>query len=266
MEKPLYSIRMHGSLVGGHLSGAERLAPAEDLEALAASLVRRALGHQRGRADRIRLTLEAVPAAAVRTGCLPELTTVRVADYRQGRDLARRLLIQGGVSAVAAETAMAWIVRGAAPDGRSMRGAMLVDAVSGERLEPDQARGVRVSRMDLAPAAEKVLRQRLAERGLDNDHVREALVLAAKVLSGPGVLAELCWSDDPRYTAGYVALPELGYRRFAHLKPAGDERGGRAFFVRRDGLDVNDLIQYLETAVLLITEVGRVNGEIDMEA
>jgi len=141
-----------------------------------------------------------------------------------------------------------------------MRGAMLVDAQSGQRLEPDRARGVRASRMDLTPAAEQELRRGLAALGLDNAHVREALVLAAKVLSAPGIVAELCWSDDPAYTAGYVAAPALGYVRFPYLKPFGEERGGRAFFVRREGLDLAALIEHLERSVLLVDSIGALHG------
>jgi 6-carboxyhexanoate--CoA ligase len=85
-------------------------------------------------------------------------------------------------------------------------------------------------------------------------------VLAAKVLAAPGMVAELCWSDDPDYTAGYVAAPALGYVRFPHLKPAGEERGGRAFFVRRAGLELAALIDHLEQAVLLVDTVGALHG------
>ncbi|BCR05743.1 6-carboxyhexanoate--CoA ligase [Desulfuromonas versatilis] len=261
----MYSIRMHASRQGAHLSGAERLGGRQDLESLAAALLRRALEHPRGEAEQIVLTVEALPAEAVASGRLPDLTTLCVADYRQGRQAALRLLVAAGVREVAASLAIEALAQGASPTGGNMRGAMLVDADSGERLEPDRARGVRASRMDLAPGAELQLRLRLAERGLDNPHVREALVLAAKVLSAPGVVAELCWSDDPDYTAGYVATPFGGYQRMPHLKPAGEERGGRAFFIRRAGLDLPALIDYLEHAALLITEVGRINGEIEWE-
>jgi 6-carboxyhexanoate--CoA ligase len=260
MSAELYSIRMHASKGGEHLSGAERLAPAAELEGLAAELLRRAMAHPRGVADAVRLCVEAVPAAALQRGRLPDLRTVSVADWRQGRAAALHYLAAAGVAAGAAGAAMEQLAAGAAPGGGSMRGAMLVDSQSGERLEPDRARGVRASRMDLTPAAELELRRGLAALGLDNLHVREALVLAAKVLAAPGMVAELCWSDDPDYTAGYVAAPALGYVRFPHLKPAGEERGGRAFFVRRAGLELAALIDHLEQAVLLVDTVGALHG------
>jgi 6-carboxyhexanoate--CoA ligase len=223
-------------------------------------MVGRALRHPRGRAEQIRLSLDLVPAEEIRFGRLLDLHTIQVADYHQGRRAARRLLVEAGVRPPAADRAIEWIAKGAAADGGSMRGAMLIDAASGARLEVDPSRGVRASRMDLTPAADEELRRRLARRGLDNPHVREALVLATKVLAAPPVLAELCWSDDPDYSAGYVATRQRGYLRFPHLKPLGDERGGRAFFVDGEGLDREKLIGFLEHSVLLINEIGEIGG------
>jgi 6-carboxyhexanoate--CoA ligase len=263
MDESLYSVRMHSCRENRHLSGAERLVGPADLAAAAAALVRRALEHPRGRAEEIRLAVDRVPPEEIRRGRLLDLRTYRVCDYRQGRRTARRLLLDVGIAEAAVTAAMDWIANGAAPDGRAMRGAMLIDAAGGARLEADPARGVRASRMDLTADAEDELRSRLAERGLDNPHVREALVLASKVLAAPEVLAELCWSDDPDYTAGYVASRELGYIRFPQLKPLGEERGGRAFFVRRAGLDREGLVAFLEHAVLLFDRIGTIGGAED---
>lgn len=258
MDEPIYSLRMHAKRQQSHLSGCERLVVAADLERFAAEMVGRALRHPRGRAEEIRVSVDLVPAEAIHSGRLLDLRTFRVLDYVQGRQAARQLLLAASVQACAADAAIDWIATGAAPDGRSMRGAMLIDACTGARLEPDLFRGVRASHMDLTPAAEAELRRRLALQGLDNPHVREALVLAAKVLAAPQVVAELCWSDDPDYSAGYVATREDGYVRFPHLKPLGEERGGRAFFVRSEGLKLESLIDFLERSVLLINEVGEI--------
>jgi len=264
MIDSLYSIRMHAGSDGIHLSGAERIVAETDLERTAACLLRRAMTHGRGRAERVQITVDALDPETIGRGRLPDLRTVAVADYRQGRAAALDLLIEAGVAAAAARSAMEALASGAAPGGGVMRGAMLVDAGSGERLEPDRARGVRVSRMDLTAAAGQELRGRLQKAGLDNPHVREALVLAAKVLGAPGVVAELCWSDDPDYTAGYVCSAGQGYVRFPHLKPQGDPLGGRAFFLR-PGLDPKALIDYLEGSALLVDEVGAVHGETNRE-
>ncbi|WP_305042022.1 6-carboxyhexanoate--CoA ligase [Geoalkalibacter sp.] len=258
MSDELYSVRMHAERAGAHLCGAERLVSADRIEETAAVLVRRALVHPRGCAEGLRLAVDRVDPASVVRGRLPAVTTLQVSDFSTGRALAAELLAKAGVSSAAAVFAIHCLARGAAPDGRSMRGAMLVGATSGRRLEPDAARGVRVTRMDLSPQAEERLRADLAACGLDRPQVREALVLAAKVLAAPGVVAELCWSDDPDYTTGYVASADLGYVRLTELKPAGDERGGRVFFVDEARVDLAALIAFLEHQVFLADAVGAV--------
>ncbi len=257
MKYPLFSIRMKASLQGQHLSGAERLSVADDLDRLASEMVKRALGHTRGRAEKIQLTIEEIETGQVTTGSLPDLHTYLVDDYQQGRQAATSVLLDSGVTPLAIQKAMAAMATGAAPDRRSMRGAMLIDATSGQRLEPDKARGVRVSRMDLTEQARKELILGLQALGLDNAHVREALVLAAKVITAPGIVAELCWSDDPEYTAGYVASARRGYIRFPHLKPYGDERGGRAFFLASGEHNLPELIDYLQNKPVLFEQIGQ---------
>lgn len=266
MNKPLYSIRMRARRQGQHLSGAERLSSLEAVEQLAADMVQRAMHHARGRAESIELTIEQISAAEVERRPLPDLQTWLVDDYRQGRRAAAEILRRAGVAQGAIDGAMSQIAAGAAPGAQTMRGAMLVDADSGQRLEPDQARGVRVSRMDLTDQARRKLDSELNRLGLNNAHVREALVLAAKVLSAPGIVAELCWSDDPDYTAGYVASAAQGYVRFPHLKPLGEERGGRAFFVRTEGRSLADLIDYLQKRPILFDQIGRLHSARPWEA
>jgi len=94
--------------------------------------------------------------------------------------------------------------------------------------------------------------------GRDTIHLREALALAGKVLLSPGIVAELCWSDDPDYTAGYVASPARGYVRFPHLKKMGDRLGGRAFFYQRSTFNLATLSDFLERTPILFTAIGRI--------
>lgn len=259
MSQDLYSIRMHAQRNGIHLSGAERLVSADVLEQTAAALVRRALSHPRGGAQSLRLSIDLVDKARLVRGTLPEVRTLQVVDFHQGRQRAAHLLQQAGVGQAVVEMAMKTLAGGAAPEGQSMRGAMLVGAQSARRYEPDAARGVRVSRMDLAAGVEEPLREKLAGYRIDNLHVREALVLAAKVLAAPGILAELCWSDDPDYTTGYVAAPGLGYVRISELKPRGEVRGGRVFFVQEPVADLDGLLDFLERQEFLADGIGTIH-------
>ena len=62
----LYSIRMRSAQGGAHehgghhISGAERLITTQDLTTITEKLIQRALTHEKGRADFIRLTIEEV--------------------------------------------------------------------------------------------------------------------------------------------------------------------------------------------------------------
>jgi 6-carboxyhexanoate--CoA ligase len=261
MMSQLFSIRMRAAQSSEHISGAERMAPAQDLAAIATTMIARALGHSRGKPESIRLAIDAIPAACLRYAPLPAITTIRVANVPAGRNAAQAELQRAGVSEIAAVAAINALASGAAPGGRVMRGAMLVDAQSGVRLESDPSRGIRVSRMDLSPAASEALTRALQGSGRDTVHLREALALAGKVLLSPGIVAELCWSDDPDYTAGYVASPERGYVRFPHLKEKGDHLGGRAFFYQGSTFNLATLTAFLEREPVLFTAIGRMHDD-----
>ena len=251
---------MRSERQGHHISGAERLLTPTELGTAAVEMLQRALLHSRGQGERIVFRVEEISLSTIQQGRLPDLFNNQVADWAQGRELARECLKRAGVSLQAIENAMAALEQGPAPDGRSMRGAMLIDAETGERLEEDPTRGVRASRMDLTPRTRRQLCTALGAFGLNNLHVIEALTLAAKVIVAPGMVAELCWSDDPDYLAGYVASDKLGYQRINLLKPAGEERGGRAFFVTSDRSQIPALVEWLEKQPILFERIGRVHA------
>lgn len=245
----LYSVRMRAAQGGPHerggkhISGAERLVRPALLAATAAALLERALSHSRGTADFVNLVVEAIPAAGIQAvNCLP-VTSVAAADVKAGRALALAALLKAGVTPAAAAAGLQIL-----QTMDTLRGAMLADACTGRRLDTSGERGVRVSRMDSADQA--AYWRWLERQGYTNAHIREALILASKVMAAPGMVAELCWSDDPEYTAGYVATP-AGYTRFTKLKPYGSERGGRIFFVKQDA-NVAELIRYLRLQPVLV--------------
>jgi 6-carboxyhexanoate--CoA ligase len=259
METSLYSVRMRASSNGRHIAGAERLVAGEVVSEVIAALTRRAMNAPLGPADTIQCSLERIDPLSVRYAALPNLSTYKVHDCREGRQAANCLLVKAGVKKEIANLAINLLANGAGPGGSVMRGATIMDALTGERLEPDPVRGVRVSRMDLAPTLRRLLKQTLAVAGLDHHRVVEALVLAGKVLQAPGIVAELCWSDAPDYIAGYVASPRSGYQRISVLKTHGDWRGGRVFFVNKTEISLNDLIQYLEHQSIMFTTSGTIS-------
>jgi 6-carboxyhexanoate--CoA ligase len=262
MERQLYSLRMRASRGGYHQSGAEKVVAADEVASVAAALMARAMNGSGHQPDAVHCSLECLEPASIRRAVLPDIATFLVSDWCAGRCLASRLLVRAGVSERVVSLAMKLLAEGAGPDGRVMRGAVVMNAQTGERLEGDASRGVRVSRMDLDSEARSTIEKLLAAAGLGHHRVVEALVLAAKVLGAPGIVAELCWSDDPDYVIGYVADPRYGYQRICNLKEQGDPRGGRIFFVNADRA-LGSLLEYLERQPVLFTALGRINSAKD---
>lgn len=253
MVEEYFSLRMRSQRAGRHISGAERMMDDVGLlEEAALAMIERALRHPRGRADRVVLRVEPVAAASVHFASLLPVHTHEVSDWRQGRQLAARLLVDVGLNPTRVHDAMDQLAAGPAPGGQVMRGAMLIDVQTGARLEADPARGLRVSRMDVNPAEHSEIRDWLATQGLTHPRILEAWLLASKVALCPEIMAELCWSDDPDYVTGYVASSSGGYERITHLKAASDPLGGRIFFVQ-PGADLHALSVFLEEQPLLFS-------------
>ena len=237
----LYSVRMRAAQGGPHekgghhISGAERIVKLEEVGTIAQSLADRALYHSKGTADFINITVDLIPPEKIRyIDCL-KVEEHKTNSISESHQLAIELLDDPAISKTAVYKAISMLKS----LDKSMRGAMLVDAITGERLDTGN-RGVRVSHMDSFDS------HALG----DNEHMREALVLASKVQSADGIVGELCWSDDPDYTVGYVACDGV-YHRLSNMKEFGSDIGGRVFFVRSD-IDSESVIEYLERTPVLV--------------
>lgn len=237
----LYSVRMRAAQGGPHekgghhISGAERIVKLEEVGAIAQSLAERALHHSKGTADFINITVDLIPPEKIRyIDCL-KVEEHKTGSISESHQLVTDLLQGPNISEEAVHKAISLLKS----LDKSMRGAMLVDAITGERLDIGN-RGVRVSHMDSFDSYALG----------DNEHMREALVLASKVQSADGIVGELCWSDDPDYTVGYVACNGV-YHRIPNMKELGSNIGGRVFFVRSD-IDSESVIEYLERAPVLV--------------
>ena len=237
----VYSVRMRAAQGGPHekgghhISGAERIVKLEEVGAIAQLLADRALHHSKGTADFINITVDVIPANEITyIDCL-QVEEHRANTIAEAHQLAIELLQGTHITEVAIQNAMTFLKE----LDSSMRGAMLVDATTGKRIDVGN-RGVRVSHMDSFDS------ESLGE----NEHMREALVLASKVQSAEGIVGELCWSDDPDYTVGYVACNGV-YHRIPNMKELGSHIGGRVFFVRSD-IDCESVVEYLEKAPVLV--------------
>ena len=208
----LYSLKMRASQQNEHISGAERILTEEELQSCCAQLLQRALHHSKGKPDFINLKIEALCSEEILT--LPGLPHID-------------------------EILQLW------QQSYAMRGAMLLDVDSLQRLEPNPTRGVRATYMDATANAD-------IQSDSGKNHYNEALVLATKVAHHPNIVAELCISDDPDYVTGYIASREIGYVRITTLKPLGSPDGGRIFLFRGSQSELADCIDYLQHQKVLV--------------
>lgn len=218
----------------------------------------RALSHPRGEPDQIVLTVEKIGSRPRRITSLP-LCTAGTTTVRQAQNFSRELLRRLRISEGAIDNAFDLLCR-----TTSMRGAALLDAATGSRLEPDRERGIRVSRLGLGRTAAAELTHQLELLSLNTETVQEALVLASKVASCMPVVAELCISDDPDYTTGYLASRLFGYLRVPHLKKKKARTGGRVFFLDR-GTAADKVIAYLERTPVLINTIAACSGSFSTD-
>lgn len=237
-----------------HISGAESICSRREVQKMVREYIDRAITHPRGKPDNIVITIEELKRPLRAITALP-LITVKCSSSDGAKAIISMLLRRSGVSIGAIASAESIL-----ENSETMRGAGLALASSGRRVEPDMQRGVRASRLGIARPAEKTLSAQLNTLGINTQTVREALVLASKVASCRDILAEVCISDDPDYTTGYVASKCLGYVRIPHIKKKRDRRGGRIFFLREDA-DVQSVIQYLEKTPAIIQRIKPCSGE-----
>lgn len=253
----MYSIKMRASRNGSHISGAERIVPARYVGQVSQQLHHRALQHPKGQPDSIVVTSTALAVDDIKY--LPELAVGQLPceSPAQAHKLVTDLL-----SEITPHGERIWNYLATVT---GMRGAMLVDAASGQRVEPDSERGVRASTMDHRDSIASLTSTRptsmfpinadesdqLAPSPAKN-YVQEARVLAAKVASCPHVLAELCISDDPDYTTGYACVTGK-YYRIDNMKDAGTKQGTRVIVIERsDEHAIAEISAYLENQAVIV--------------
>ena len=234
---PLYSIKMRAAKGDLHVSGAERIIPQNAVSSAVCALTERALHHGLGRADFINIKMEEVkPAQLEYLDALP-VSNRPAQTVEETYQIMRSMLCELGLEAKADE--LIELLRHNHP----MRGAVLYDVATSQRLEPDHERGIRVTYMDAEGAA---------STSSGKNHFREAIVLATKVVHAPGIIAELCLSDDPDYLVGYLASLKHGYVRLMPMKELGNPHGGRVFIFDSTKATAEDAINYLEKQRVLV--------------
>lgn len=228
-----------------HISGAERIVTRDAVEEVCQAMIRRAMNHPKGDPDKINIKIEKVPEEEIQILDALPVTRVDVDTWQEGLDKAFELV---GEAAAGIREKLPELLRATFP----MRGAMLYDIRTGNRLEPNQERGVRATYMDALKSNAVDARETGAAPSANKNHFNEAIVLATKVANAPGIVAELCISDDPDYVTGYVGSLELGYVRIMKLKEMGDPNGGRIFLFDSNKATAEECIDFLQKKKVLV--------------
>lgn len=210
----------------------------EEIPDLARAMSVRALTHDKGTAEAIRISIDAIPDTEILEVPALEPVQQHSESVAESKVLIRRLLHDANIACVDTVLDLAYSVKG-------LRGAALIDNRTGRRLDANVERGVRASTFDAKAHPSD---------DCAKNHFLEALVLASKVQSAPGILAEVCLSDDPNYTKGYVAC-QGKFHRIPNIKSADSDLGTR-IFVLESGADVDACIEYLENTPVLIDLAG----------
>ena len=236
----LYSVRMRASEKDIHISGGETIVTERELGDTVYKLQQKAFTHERGTPDFCQLTIEAIdePIVSVRPLPIHEKWLYEKIDQRRPHFIT-------DVSQKAWERGYDIITT------TPLRGAVLIDAVTGERLDSLEDRGVRVTKIGYTETSRAAIAKKYPQ--WNTPRIHEALLLASAVAHHPSIVAELCISDDPNYTTGYIATKEKGYGRIHQMKAHGSPIGGRAFFVKR-GASLDALIHYLQHEPKMIKE------------
>ncbi|HHI30351.1 MAG TPA: 6-carboxyhexanoate--CoA ligase [Candidatus Methanoperedenaceae archaeon] len=249
----MYSLRMRATASERHISGAERIVQLKDVQSVVKELADRAVSHENGMPNSIKITLEEITGDIQYIPALP-LTSITTRNHEEAVKITTLALTHHAIPQQIAHHAIDLIQEGGAPGGRSMRGAMVMNYESGLRIEPDRERGVRATRMDMSQEAGEELKKNLSAIQLSDraPMIKEALTLASKVASLK-TIAEICISDNLSNHTGYVASEKIGFLRIPHLKEKQVSIGGRIFFVPTT-INLEEYIKEVEEKPVIIDQ------------
>ncbi|MDA8111277.1 MAG: hypothetical protein M0T83_02365 [Nitrospiraceae bacterium] len=252
MSESLFcSVRMRIHREGEHLSGAEDLVPLPEVNLVLTTFWQRLFPF------------------VLMEGTLPLQQIVTIDPVFEKNIVRKSLLaVQTMKSGSSEETekALPGLLRHILPSGRTElileifkneimgsapRNGALLATSEGKILPEGFSGGIRTTHVGCVSSLRRSLENQL-DSFFEKPNYRfvDALVLASKVLSSGEVLLEICASDDPRYTTGYVASPLFGYVRIPHMKRQGIRRGGRLYVISPDST-LPALLSFLSSTPVL---------------
>lgn len=236
----IYSVKMRASKnINGkkvHISGAERMVEEKILGEVITYLKNRAMSHEKGKPDFINIKIEEIDENEILELNALNVSEIKVKSVMEGFVFIKSFLESQNIK-------NADYILNLLKNTSNMRGAIILEVNSLERLEPDLESGVRVTYMDY---------KKIKNFKEYKIHFNEALVLATKVVNTPGIVGELCISDDPNYTIGYVATKKHGYIRVSKLKEIGSQNGARIFLYDKNKADLKETLEFLRNKKVLV--------------
>jgi 6-carboxyhexanoate--CoA ligase len=252
-EEQLFCIRVAAEKNSSHVSGHDRLGTYDEIFPIAQELLAEAVASGQGTLEKISLEIEALKHFDVGTARLPDLISIPVKDYREARKIAQKILGDAGVSSRALDSGFRLLTRTYGQGGVSLPGAVLIDSFTGTRLDGD--RNTWIGRVDLTERLREEIRKDYEQKVF---RIKEWLILSAKILALPGMVAELTMSNEKSNPCGWVSTPELGAMHLSAMRANQNEIGGRILFVRSSGFDLDKATRFLEHAVFLIDTMGKI--------
>jgi len=238
---------MRASLKEKHISGQERIVEQKELEKVLIELYRR----PKEEWDFLNIKVEKLSSPPeVINKALP-VRSYSFSDTNTSWSFVINLLkTHHGIRESLTAQLLEKLVRGLHPKGGNLRGALIVDPLTGKVLNGNPEKGIRTILFDWKrreKIKEILLKEGYTERTLD------ALALATKNILC-GVEVELCISDDPNYITGYIASERLGYVRITPLKKKNTPFGGRIYFISENKYP--KVIECLRNKPILIEELS----------
>lgn len=237
----LYNIRMRSSNNEQHISGAERIVSYERINRTVSEMIERSFHHTRGQPDFTSVKIEEIKEPIKMIEPITEEIEVENSFHNTLETL--KTVLKPLTLSDELVTRMYETVN----SKENLSGAILIDLHTGKRLD-NKVNGIRVSRFDWSLKAHEWFIENnpkaYSERQLD------AFALASKVQAS-NVAVELCCSDDPNYTTGYLAFNNM-YIRIPNMKKMNTFNGGRVFVIDSTKYCVEETIDFLENQSVLL--------------